>query len=864
MGVIMKNSIFFLFLTGLLGFGCNAKVKVTNSCGDDFSDPQEACDGSDLRSQTCESLGYYNLAGVLACNADCTYDFTDCGGHCGDNVVEPSSGEQCDGENLNGSSCQALNFSGGQLDCNTADCTFDTSACDSVCGNGVLETGEQCDDDETTPGDGCDGDCAVEEGYECTQESPSVCSTVCGDGLVFGEEDCDGDNLGEQTCLTLGFYGGSLVCGDDCTFELTDCATYGSCDDGVLQPDHEACDGSDLAGNSCTSNGFTAGTIACGDDCQLDTSDCTRCGNGQPEAGEQCDGANLRGQTCELLGFTSGSLACGTDCQYDTTACINQNCPNGTIELGEDCEGTNLNGQTCVTQGFASGTLLCNASNCTFNYSNCSLCGNGVVDPGENCDGSDLNNQTCAASGYTAGVLSCNANCTLNTSACTTCGNTLIENGEDCEGSNLASSTCITEGYFKGTLACGSTCLFNYAGCSNCGNGTIQTGEDCDGSSLNGKTCASNGYPGGTLACDSLCDFSTTNCWRWTKVAAGLSHSCGVRSTGTVWCWGANGSGQLGNNTTADSKSPVQVSGISSGATFVEVGRSHSCAIVSGALKCWGSNFYGQLGDNTTTEKHVATNVANMTTGVTNFAAGMYHSCAVKSAGAYCWGRNNYGQLGDNSSTTRLMPVTVYNSSTYVSQVTAGTYHSCLLKTSGSATCWGSNAQGQLGDGTTITRYIPVSVGGGLAAGEVIAAGGSHTCAVVSSNSIYCWGDNDYGQLGTNNTTDYLFPTLVSAGLNTFSGVSAGDNHSCATLVRGGLMCWGKNNYGQLGNNTLVNQDNPVDVSYDIGMTFISGGASHTCAIKTNYIYCWGYNASGQLGDSTAVDRKVPTMIINN
>ncbi|PKN22879.1 MAG: hypothetical protein CVU65_14635 [Deltaproteobacteria bacterium HGW-Deltaproteobacteria-22] len=859
----MKNSVLYIFLAAFT-FGCNAKVKVTDSCGDNFADPEEACDGEDLRGQTCESLGYYQLEGVLSCNADCSYDFSDCGGHCGNNVVETDSGEQCDGSNLNGSSCQALNYSGGQLICNETDCTFDTSGCDSVCGNGVLETGEQCDDDGNDDDDGCNATCVIEEGWECTDTSPSVCTSLCGGGEVTGGEDCDGENLDGQTCLTLGWHGGELTCTDTCGFDLSSCEGFGRCGDGVAQTDDEDCDGADLAGNTCAGSGFTTGTISCGGDCQLNTSACTLCGNDLIETGEQCDGDQLGGQDCGLLGFTSGTLTCQDDCQYDTSACENQNCGNSIIENGEDCEGSNLNGQTCVTQGFASGTLVCNTVNCTFNYSNCNLCGNSIVDPGENCDGSDLNNQTCVTQGYTAGALSCNANCTLNTSACATCGNTAIESGEDCEGPNLAGATCISEGWFKGVLACGGDCLFDETNCSDCGNNVINTGEDCEGTNLNGGTCSTVSYPGGTLTCNSsTCEYSTTNCWSWTTVSAGNTHTCAVRSNGTVWCWGSNTSGQLGNSSTIDSQIPVQVSTISSGATMVSVGRSHSCAIVSGAIKCWGNNSYGQLGDGSTDMSTKPVAVTNMTSLVTRISAGQYHTCAVKSGSAYCWGRNANGQLGNGTTSNSSVPFGVTSMSSGISMISAGYNHTCLVKTDHSSYCWGSNTYGQLGDNSTTQRLLPVPVASGMTGGSIISAGGNHTCALTTTGAVYCWGYNSSGQLGIGNTSNRSVPTSVSSLGTGNTHIAAGGDHTCAAVYRGGAKCWGKNSDGQLGNNGLTNQTSPDDVVNDLLMTFLAGGSNHTCAIRGKYVYCWGNNFNGQLGDNTALDKKIPTMVTN-
>ncbi len=144
--------------------------------------------------------------------------------------------------------------------------------------------------------------------------------------------------------------------------------------------------------------------------------DCPFCGDGTVNGpSEQCDGTDLDGQTCVTQGFGSGTLACTSSCTFDTSGC--SPCGNGVVDSGEDCDGTNLNGQTCVTRGFVSGTLACTSS-CTFNTSGCSLCGNGVVNPPEQCDGPNLNGQTCGSLGFDFGILTCHANCTFDTSNC--------------------------------------------------------------------------------------------------------------------------------------------------------------------------------------------------------------------------------------------------------------------------------------------------------------------------------------------------------------------------------------------------------------------------------------------------------------
>jgi len=238
------------------------------------------------------------------------------------------------------------------------------------------------------------------------------------------------------------------------------------------------------------------------------------CGNGTINAGEQCDGGQLGGGTCQSQGFTGGTLSCAANCQYNTANCTTITCGNGTKEPNEQCDGNQLGGATCQSQGFAGGTLSCSA-NCTYNTANCTKCGNGVKDAGEQCDGGQLGGATCQSQGFTGGTLSCSPNCTYNTANCTTisCGNGIIEAGEQCEGNQLGGATCQSQGYNGGTLSCSANCMYNTANCTTmiCGNGMIEGAEQCDGNQFGGQTCQSMGYSQGTLSC-SNCTISTSSC----------------------------------------------------------------------------------------------------------------------------------------------------------------------------------------------------------------------------------------------------------------------------------------------------------------------------------------------------------------
>ncbi len=208
----MKSVAIFFSLTILVA--CK-DVKTVDSCGDGVLDPGEECDTGLFLFESCADYGFYTQTGELSCTAGCTLAAGVCTGFCGDDDVQVSSGEECEGSDLNGNSCVSLGYSGGVLACQ-ADCTFDNSGCISSCGNGIIDTGETCDDGNRNDDDGCSQLCATEEGYECAG-SPSTCVTVCGDGLAAGEEACDGVDLRGQTCAGQGYWTGTLSCTDSCT-----------------------------------------------------------------------------------------------------------------------------------------------------------------------------------------------------------------------------------------------------------------------------------------------------------------------------------------------------------------------------------------------------------------------------------------------------------------------------------------------------------------------------------------------------------------------------------------------------------------------------------------------------------------------
>jgi alpha-tubulin suppressor-like RCC1 family protein len=308
-----------------------------------------------------------------------------------------------------------------------------------------------------------------------------------------------------------------------------------------------------------------------------------------------------------------------------------------------------------------------------------------------------------------------------------------------------------------------------------------------------------------------------------TVVAAGSSQTCAVTSGGGVVCWGYNTNGQLGDGTTTQRLTPVAVSGLASGVTAVATGAYHTCAVTSGGgVVCWGDNGFGQLGDGTTTQRLTPVAVSGLASGVTAVATGAYHTCAVTSGGGVvCWGDNGYGQVGDGTTTSqRLTPVAVSGLASGVTVVAAGSSHTCAVTSGGGVSCWGNDGNGQLGDGTTtMQRRTPVAVSGLASGVTAVATGTTHTCALTSGGGVSCWGNNGDGQLGDGTTSPRYTPVAVSGLSSGVTVVAAGGSHTCAVTSGGGVVCWGYNSSGQLGDGTSTQRLTPVSVNFGSSIT---------------------------------------------
>jgi alpha-tubulin suppressor-like RCC1 family protein len=291
------------------------------------------------------------------------------------------------------------------------------------------------------------------------------------------------------------------------------------------------------------------------------------------------------------------------------------------------------------------------------------------------------------------------------------------------------------------------------------------------------------------------------------------------------------------------------------------VGGWHSCATgVNGSTYCWGWGRYGQLGNGTTTESGRPVRVSGGHSFV-SLSAAYYHTCGLTADGtAYCWGPNDRSELvADSSIGMSTTPLPVSGGLTFTS-LAAGGAHTCGVTADGAAYCWGHNHDGQLGtltsercgDGLSMCSRRPVPVTGGLSFTS-LAGGNRHTCGLTPDGYAYCWGHNRGGQLGNGEITSDMQPTPVPVLQNrSYTSISGGYYHTCALTASGLAYCWGENDYAQLGNGEqggIVPQ--PVRVNTFEGFVALTTYYRHVCGLTADGdVFCWGNNISGELGVS--------------
>ncbi|MGO9833342.1 MAG: RCC1 domain-containing protein [Polyangiaceae bacterium] len=355
------------------------------------------------------------------------------------------------------------------------------------------------------------------------------------------------------------------------------------------------------------------------------------------------------------------------------------------------------------------------------------------------------------------------------------------------------------------------------------------------------------------------------------SIATGLFFTCVAMTGGTVECWGYNDSGMLGDDTTADSPTPVQVSNLT-GALAMATSGYNACALLpSGDVDCWGDNFGGQLGDLTVGAlTDVPTQVPGVSDAIQVAMSDSDFDCALLSnRTAVCWGANNVGQLGNGTlgampgySPYYMAPAEPVVGLRNAASLSAGEGQACALLVDGTVLCWGDNASGQLGTGTTSKNsLVPVAVSG--LTGVTAVSAGTATCALLGDGTVWCWGDNSYGELGIGAMTPTSSATpLKLPGLSGVTAISVGSRYACAILSDRSVACWGSNEDGTLGNGTTTTAWAPVPVSNLANVSEIAAGSEHTCAqIADGGFACWGNNEYGQLGDGTTTSSLTPVVV---
>jgi alpha-tubulin suppressor-like RCC1 family protein len=356
------------------------------------------------------------------------------------------------------------------------------------------------------------------------------------------------------------------------------------------------------------------------------------------------------------------------------------------------------------------------------------------------------------------------------------------------------------------------------------------------------------------------------------------------KTDGSLWCWGNNSHGQLGTGDTRAEPTPIRidrgelegsVAGVylPQGSGDISSRTAFSCARRNdGTLWCWGSNEYGQLGTGNTQGSLQPVQVVDLGTEVHAVSLGGGFACARKNDNSlWCWGANEFGQLGlgDTENRTRPEQVDAANLGTDVRYASTGAIHTCARKTDGTLWCWGNNQNGQLGTGDTMPRTVPTRIESPDLSADVDApaAGSMFSCATKTDLTLWCWGANQYGQLGVGDDSMRLSPAIVE--LPDLAGgvplISAGGAHTCAAKSDGTLWCWGNNRSGQLGAGNKDNSSVPVQVKSEqfgaqIGVVY--AGGLHTCARNLdNSLWCWGSNQYGQLGIGSGPGRDTPVLV---
>ncbi|MBN2724194.1 MAG: hypothetical protein JXR95_09005 [Deltaproteobacteria bacterium] len=938
-----KKYLISLVLVISVFYSCDDS-KGAKSCGDGFIDIGEECDSDDTGNTTCGSLGFYE--GSLKCSDTCTIIDTECKGYCGDDVIQLMYAEHCDGSNMNGETCRSQGYHDGVLKC-TDSCTFDTSLCTGI-GNQKpvfnstpplnAEENHQylysvtCTDpegDELTiekgESDTCGGELTAAGGnatyiFTPDESQGGTNCTVhlkCSDGelmeqqlqLVAIQEENQPpsiSNLPEEInapwAVVTNFdvhYTDPDIPDNAITWEITNSTCSFDSNINTYGRVSFTCDSED---ESCeiTIRATDNGTVALSDTQILSVN----CMNLPPvisstPAGAvdelqnysypiECDDSD--GQ--ELI-LSRGSDTCGGtftyissgEASYEFTPAEHQGgeecsvvfyCTDGfetdtqsvtfTInETNSDPVWDNLPSAVSVNWG-ESGTVFLSghdtdvpvqsvsygflSTDCSFGF---------TVDPisGE-VEYTCAEPQVCEAEfsvmdslgGTTSEILTVNCENTAPyfVTSIPSFGRNVEENSFPVQCRDLQQNAReITVGPAD---SCGGTINDSGNGFATYSYTTSEGDTSCTVDILCSDEYLETSQSGTVSLSDPFLGV--------TQIVVGGNFSCSLAS-GKIYCWGYNNIGQLGNGTTTDNFSPTEIAGSFSDWEKISAGWTHACGIRNGQVYCWGNNSNGQLGTANLNPSDIPVSVDSLTD-VTDVSCGGSHTCAISGGHMYCWGNNSTGQLGDNTTSSyRNYPTEVYYHFSDWEKIRAGSSHTCGIR-GGRLYCWGYNNYGQLGNGTTSDRNYTVEITS-YSDWTDISAGISHTCGIRGGHA-YCWGNNSNGQLGVNSTVNYTSPREVYGSHSDWTFIENGDAHTCG--IRGGhLYCWGRNNYGQLGDGSTSDRYSPAEVTGSHSDWIMASGGFYpsTCGIRGGHAYCWGNNTYGQLGTGDKVSSILPVLL---
>ncbi len=345
---------------------------------------------------------------------------------------------------------------------------------------------------------------------------------------------------------------------------------------------------------------------------------------------------------------------------------------------------------------------------------------------------------------------------------------------------------------------------------------------------------------------------------------ATTTHTVYAKRDGTLWAWGNNGDGQLGDGTTTSRSTPVKITGMTN-VKSVAAGYDHTAVLTTdGKVFTWGNNSNGQLGDGSTTGRTAPVQVTGADiSNIGAIAAGYKYTIALRNDGTvWTWGYNNKGQLGNNTQTDSHVPLQVAAlAGSVMTAIAAGYDHVLAVRNDRAVLAWGNNSSGQIGNDTTTDSPVPVRVSN-LSTVSDVAAGNLYSLALLTDGSVRAWGHNALGELGDGTTTNRSTPVQV-INLAAAAGIAAGYDHAVARLKDGTVWTWGDNSNGQLGDNSTTGRTNPLQVPALSGSVAVAAGQDDTLALLKNgdAFWSWGWNFTGQLGDGTMTERWLPVPI---